>query len=118
MDLVAFLGKDRENWGQVVALLKRLDHERAILIKARGTESFPLIGRAEIIEVSSDKPLLDLKKEIISKIRERIGIGFEVSLSLASGNGKEHMALLSALLSIPVGVRLVIYTKEGVEFIN
>jgi hypothetical protein len=39
-------------------------------------------------------------------------------LSIASGNGKEHMAIVSALLSIPVGVRLVVYTKEGIEFIN
>jgi hypothetical protein len=43
---------------------------------------------------------------------------FEVALSIASGNGKEHMALISALLSIPVGIRLVVYSKKGIEFVN
>jgi len=33
-------------------------------------------------------------------------------------NGKEHMALISSLLSLPVGIRLVVFTKAGVEFIN
>ena len=43
---------------------------------------------------------------------------FEVAVTLASGTGKEHMALISALLSIPVGIRLVVYTKDGVQVIN
>ena len=61
--------------------------------------------------------MLELKKEIMDKLKGRLS-EFEAALSLASGNGKEHMALISALLSIPVGIRLVVYTKEGVEFIN
>ena len=65
--------------------------------------------------IKLDDEFLDLKKEIISKIRERIGTGFEVSLSLASGNGKEHMALMSALLKLGIGIRFIALTKEGVE---
>jgi hypothetical protein len=61
--------------------------------------------------------MLELKEDIMGKLKGKLS-DFEVALSLASGNGKEHMAMISALLSIPVGIRLVVYTKEGVEFIN
>ena len=50
--------------------------------------------------------------------RKELSGDFEVAISLASGNGKEHMALISALLSIPVGIRLVVYTKEGIKYIS
>jgi hypothetical protein len=42
----------------------------------------------------------------------------ETCLSIASGNGKEHLAILSALLNLPIGVRLVVFTKKGVEFLT
>ena len=43
---------------------------------------------------------------------------FEIALSIASSTGKESMALISALLCIPVGIRLVAFTKNGIDFIN
>jgi len=38
-----------------------------------------------------------------------------VALNLVSGNGKEHMAILSALLKLGIGVRLMAVTKDGVR---
>ena len=40
--------------------------------------------------------------------------GTEVALSIASGEGKEHMALISALINSPVGIRFAALTKDGV----
>ena len=70
----------------------------------------------DFIEVDLDKPLIQLKKEFEKKLRGKIK-GVEVALSIASGSGKEHMALQSALLSLPVGVRFTALTKEGVVFL-
>ena len=42
--------------------------------------------------------------------------GTEVALSIASGEGKEHMALISALLSLPAGIRFTALTREGIIF--
>ena len=39
----------------------------------------------------------------------------ETAVNLISGDGKEHMALLSALLKLGVGIRLIALTKEGVK---
>ena len=55
----------------------------------------------------------DLKEELKGKLAGKIS-GTEVALSIASGDGKEHMALISALLSIPVGVRFTALTKDGI----
>ena len=118
MELIAFLGKDKENWGQIVALIKRNDWKSVILVKNKDSEEFPKDLKCEIVSVNSEKSLIDLKEEMLKKIKSKIGGEFEVALSLASGNGKEHMALISALLSIPTGVKLVAFTKKGIEFIN
>jgi len=117
MELIAFLGTDKETWGQVTALVNRMEWDKIILIKNKNAEDFVSSKKADIINVNSDKPLIELKKEIMDKLRGKLG-ELEVALSIASGNGKEHMALISALLSIPTGIRLVVFTKEGVEFIN
>ncbi len=116
MELVALLGSDRETWGQITGLINKEEWEKIILIKTDET-SFPVPENGEEIEIDSSKPLLEIKKDLMSKIKPKIS-GFEVALSIASGNGKEHMALISALLSLPVGIRFAVFTKNGVEFIN
>lgn len=118
MELVAFLGADKENWGQVTALIKRGEWDKIVLVKNKSSEEFPEEGKIDSIKINSDISLVDLKKEIMTKIKPKIAGDFEVALSIASGNGKEHMALISALLSLPVGIRLVVFTKNGIEYIN
>ena len=115
MELVVFLGSDKENWGQITALLKRMKWDKAILIKNRNASDFPNNGI--VIEVDTEKPLLELKDELVNKLKKELAGDFEVALSIASGNGKEHLALISALLAIPVGIRLVAFTRDGVQFL-
>lgn len=117
MELVAFVGDDKESWGQITGLINRGEWESVIVVKKKGVEGFPNLSRGEVIVMNTEMPLLDLKKEMMEKLKGKVK-DFEVTLSLASGNGKEHMALISALLSIPVGIRLAVFTKEGVQFIN
>jgi len=117
MEFVAFVGNDKENWGQITALLNRLEYEKAIIVKS-SKEEFPVNEKCKVIEINSDKSLIELKESILGKIKSLLSGDFEVALSLASGNGKEHMALLSALLNVPVGVRIVVYTKEGVSYLT
>jgi hypothetical protein len=118
MELVAFLGKDKENWGQISALLKRAPWDKAVLVKNKDAEKFPALLGCQIVEVNSEKQLLELKDEIIQKLKPILKGDFEVALSLASGSGKEHMALISALLNLPVGVRIAVFTQKGVEFLT
>jgi tRNA(Ser,Leu) C12 N-acetylase TAN1 len=118
MELVAFLGNDKENWGQISALVNRFECDKIFLVGGSDAQEFPATGKCVRIKFDVTKPLLELQKEIIEKLKLEINKEFEVAVSIASGSGKEHMALISALLNVPVGIRLVVYTKEGVKFIN
>lgn len=117
MELVAFLGDDKETWGQVTGLLNHGQWDKIILVKTKAAKDFPTNKKTESIIVDSSKSLLDIKLDLINKLKGKFS-GFDANVSIASGNGKEHMALISALLSLPVGIRLVVFTKKGIEFIN
>src|SRR3989344_6814842 len=117
MELVAFLGNDKETWGQVTGLINRGEWEKIILVKSKTADDYESSKDAEIIQVDTSKPLIELKEDLISKLKTKLS-GFDAHVSIASGTGKEHMALISALLTIPVGIRLVVFTKNGVETIN
>ena len=54
--------------------------------------------------------------EELEKLKPKIN-NLEVALSIASGSGKEHMALMSALINLPVGVRFTALTKDGVVYL-
>ncbi len=118
MELVAFVGNDKETWGQVSALINRGEWEKVILVRNKTTEGFPVSDGIEEIKVDTQQSLMDLKNTLLDKLKAKTKGDFEVALSIASGNGKEHMALISSLLSIPVGIKLVAFTKKGVEFVN
>ena len=118
MELVAFIGKDKENWGQVTALINRFDCERVVLIKDRSSGEFPLNEKCVILEVDSSSSIANLKEDIKNKLKRELSNDFEIALSLASGSGKEHMALISALLNVPLGIKLIAYTKNGIEFLS
>jgi len=118
MHLVAFVGTDKENWGQITALIHRMECEHIVLAVNNTVNDFPVSEKCSVVEVDNTLPLLELKKALIESLKPRIGKEFEVAVSLASGTGKEHMALIAALLNIPVGIRLAVYTKQGVQIIT
>ena len=114
MELVALLSTGKGTWGQVAGLMQKGEWEKIILIGASYAKDFKLEGIPfDFIEYDSNKNLTQLKEDFAKKLKPKID-GVEVAVSIASGNGKEHMALLSALLSVPVGVRFTALTKQGV----
>jgi hypothetical protein len=68
----------------------------------------------EFIIIDKNKHTSDITEDIFRKLKGRIK-DTEVALNMISGDGKEHMATLSALLKLGLGIRLMAYTKEGVR---
>lgn len=117
MELIALLSTGKGTWGQVAGLIQKGEWEKVIVVGPSFAKDFTVHGEAfDFIEFDSNKPLVQLKKEFAKLLKGKFE-GLEVALSIASGNGKEHMALQSALLSLPVGVRFTALTKEGVVFL-
>ena len=116
MELIALLSTGKGTWQQVSGLLNQGEWDKVILLGSDFAKQFSHEKQFEFIEVNLRQRLKDLKDEFSEKLKGKIN-GTEVALSIASGDGKEHMALISALLSIPVGVRFTALTKDGVVFL-
>ena len=56
----------------------------------------------------------DLIEDLKTALKDKVKM-METAVNIISGEGKEHIALLSALLKIGVGIRLVALTKEGIK---
>ena len=116
MELVALLSSGKGTWGQVSGLMKQGEWDNIILIGDDFAKNFVSEKTFQFIQVDLNQRLIDLKKDILEKLKGKIE-GTEVALTISSGNGKEHMALISALLSIPTGIRFTALTKNGIIFI-
>lgn|SRR3989338_7878606 len=116
MELIALLSSGKGTWAQVSGLIKQGEWDKIILIGGAFAKDFQADKPAEFIQIDQDKRLVELKQEIQQKLKGKIN-GTEVALSIASGEGKEHMALISAILSLPAGVRFVALTKDGVIYL-
>ena len=113
-DLVACLSTGEKSWNHVARLIKEQDWKNVFLITNEfGKNNFKAEKEMEFIVVDSKKQVLELIEDIINGLKGKI-TDLEIALNLVSGSGKEHMAILSALLRLGVGIRLIALTKNGI----
>ena len=113
MELIALLSSGKGTWAQISGLMKYGSWDKIILVGGSFAKQFSHEKKFEFIQIDLDKKLKDLRDDFYEKLKGKFN-GTEVALSLASGDGKEHMALISALINLPVGIRFAALTKEGV----
>ena len=114
-DLVACLSSEEKSWAHVARLIKEQDWKNVFLItNDYAKKSFKAGKQVEFILVDSKKPVFELIEEIRKGLKGKI-TDLEIALNIVSGTGKEHMAILSALLKLGVGVRLIAVTKDGIR---
>ena len=115
--LVAPLGYGKGTWVKLFKLIDSADWETIILVAApffakrfaeRGyTGDEEKNKKIILITIDSEnmgytEAIGKLSKELSNKV-----LGVEVALNLLSGTGKEHMIILSSLLKLGFGIRLV-----------
>lgn len=113
MELVALLSSGKGTWAQVSGLMNYGEWDNVIILGSEFAKTFSHSKPFEFIQIDTGKRIKDLQKEIKEKLKGKIK-GTEVALSIASGDGKEHMALISALINLPTGIRFAALTKEGI----
>ena len=116
MELIALLSKGQGTWAQVSGLMKYGEWDKIIIVGGDFAKNFKHEKSFDFVKIDIDKKLVELKEELSKKLKDKFS-GMEVALSIASGDGKEHMALVSALINIPVGIRFVALTKEGIVYL-
>jgi hypothetical protein len=112
MELVALLSSGKGTWGQVSGLMKQGNWEKVFILGDEFAKGFTHEKPFEFIKIDLNKKIKDLRDEFKEKLKGKFQ-GMEIGLSIASGDGKEHMALISALINLPVGIRFVALTKDG-----
>jgi len=114
-DLIACLSSGEKSWAHVSRLIKEQEWKKIFLITNDfGRQNFKTEKNAEFIVVDFQKPVFELIEDIKSGLKGKL-TDLEVALNIVSGSGKEHMAILSALLKLGVGVRLMAVTKDGIR---
>jgi len=113
MELITLLSTGKGTWVQVAGLMTHGEWDKIVVLGDDFAKDFKHEKKFEFIKVDLSQKIKDLQQDLKSKLKGKID-GMEVALTIASGDGKEHMALVSALINLPVGVRFAALTKEGV----
>lgn len=113
--IVANISSGKGTWGHVARVIADQDWEKIFLITNQfGKDNFKPDKKCEFILIDEKKPTPELMLQIFNALKGKI-LDTEVALNMISGSGREHMATLSALLKLGLGIRLIILTKEGVK---
>lgn len=115
--LVALLSSGKGTWGEVYELLNVYDWSKVFIVTSDfGVENFS--KRFDIKEKESiiEFVVVDFRRseqEIVNELKKAFNnkLSMDIAVNFASGTGKEHMCLLSALLQQGVGIRLVTVKK-------
>ncbi len=113
--LIANLSSGKGTWAKIYELIKGLDWEKVILITNDfGKERFQKDNKTELMVLDLNSSPDILSDQIIAGLHGK-DLGQEVAVNFSSGSGDEHMALLSALLKLGLGVRFVFIKNNVVE---
>ena len=108
------VSKGEGSWAQVSGLIKYKEWDKVFLIGDDfAKDNFKPGKDCEFIKIDLSKKIKDLRDDLLKELKGKFE-GLEVAVTIASGDGKEHMALISALINLPVGVRFAALTKEGI----
>ncbi|MFH0869818.1 MAG: hypothetical protein V1866_02065 [archaeon] len=114
-ELVACVSTGKGTWLPVIKLINSEAWSRIFLIStAFAREKFQTDRKVEFIVIDPEKPLKTIVEDICKGLNKKL-FGPEVALNLSSGTGKEHMAIISAVLRQGVGIRFVSFSGSSVE---
>jgi len=113
--LIACISTGKGTWAHVNKVIEYQEWSKIILIVNEFAKDFKPNKPAEKILVNTNKTTTELAEELKQKLQNNLKGEFEAALNIISGDGKEHMALLSALLKLGIGIRLIVLTKEGIR---
>ena len=110
--LLAVLGVGKGTWGHVARLISEESWDKILLVSNEwGKENFSPAKECDWIMVNNRAGFDIIKGEIKNRLPEK-----DIVVSLISGSGKEHMAVLAALKEGKSDFQIVILTGEGTKY--
>lgn len=107
-DLVACLSTGKGTWTNVLQLVKKEEFENVFLIiNSWAKENLKLERKnLHLVVVDADSKVQVIRDMIIAGLKDKIK-GLEVAVNIDSGSGKEHTAIMSALIKLGLALRFV-----------
>ena len=118
--LIACLSTGKGTWAEVNKIAQSQEWNKVFLITNQfGKENYTPGKNMELILVDSfpDTPTTIITEQIKKQLKDKIS-DFEVALNLASGSGKEHMAVLEAVMQMGLNFRLVTVNRNNVDVLG
>ena len=112
--LLACLSTGKGTWSEISKLLSNSNWDRVFLItNSFGLENFTKPPNTTFVLINPQAPTQEITAQIKKQLHGQIK-DFEVALNFVSGSGKEHMALLEAVLELGLNFRLTEWDKDRV----
>ncbi len=109
---IAVLGIGKGSWGHVARIISEEQWDKVLLISNDwAKQNFAPQTNAEWIIVNNRAPFDVLK----DSIKEKLPDG-DINVSLISGSGKEHMAVITALKEAKKQYKIVILTGGSAKY--
>jgi len=111
--LIACLDNQKGTTLHVKKVIEGQDWEKIFLI-TENNEKLETNKEISYININSNQHIPELTEEIKNNLQNKIP-DTEVALNIIASTGKIHTALLSAILKLGLGIRLIALTTEGVR---
>ncbi len=116
---IACLSTGKGTWSEVSQLLKAQPWSKVFLITNEfGKQNFTARQEhVELLVVNPEQEIPLLVHELKQLLKDKIS-DFEVAVNFVSGSGKEHMAVLEAVLEMGLNFRLVTVKNNQMQILG
>ena len=112
--LIACVSTGKGTWAHVAQLIRQEKWDKIYLVTEEFGMKFTAPANAEFIIIKNSKSVQDISNDIQNQLKGKI-TDLEVAVNIISGEGKEHTALISALIKLGLGIRFVVAGLQSVE---
>jgi hypothetical protein len=114
-DLVACLSTGKGTWTHVLMLVKKQEFANVFLITNAWTKENLKLTRENLhtIVVNPNDRVSVIRDQVIGGLKGKIK-DFEVAVNIDSGSGKEHTAIITALMQLGLAMRFVYSENEEI----
>lgn len=113
--LIAVLSSGKGTWGEVQNIISSTKWDKIYLLcndfAYKNFEISPNIA----IKLNYDENKLNEAFQKLTKFFKKEIKDFEIALSISSGTGREHIAIISSILKSGLGIRYVFYEDKELK---
>lgn len=115
-DMVACLGAGKGTWSGVLKLMNSGKFQNIFLIINEWTRDNLKMQKENLhlVMINSDDKTANIRDAIVNQLQGKIN-DFEVAVNLDSGTGKEHAALITALVKLGLSFRFIVSEDDRID---